>query len=446
MWKHSVAVLIGAALLAAQSPKYGVGHPATEEQIRGLGTAIAPDVTGLPAGSGTVAAGREIFAARCAKCHGEKATGDVGPPLVGGKGTLATAKPLKTVGSYWPYATTVWDYISRAMPFDQPGLLKPPEVYALVAYILNLNGIIGNDQVMDSKSLPQVKMPNRNGFVADPRPDVGKASPSSNQPAPRPTIDEVKKRIASQPPDQQIYELFRFWLVDQPPDVQRLFGSDATQSKGYDLYRNQLRAEGDPAGEIERKLRVIEKEGERLEIDRWNQVLTSNSPRINWKPNGFLVEMVQGRKPGRALDVGMGQGRNALWLAQQGWDTTGYDPAERAVALARENASKLGLKLSMIVAKDSEFDLGVAKWDLILLSYVEIRENAARAVRALAPGGIVVAEYFHQDSKNAPGGFADNELVRLFDGLRIVRYEDTEAVADFGMQKTRLVRICAEKR
>ena len=96
--------------------------------------------------------------------------------MVGGQGTLATAKPLKTVGSYWPYATTVWDYINRAMPFDQPGLLKPAEVYAVVAYILNLNGVIGTDQVMDAKSLPKVKMPNREGFVSDPRPDVGNKS------------------------------------------------------------------------------------------------------------------------------------------------------------------------------------------------------------------------------------------------------------------------------
>jgi mono/diheme cytochrome c family protein len=173
MWKLS-AILACAITLAGQSPKYGIGKPVTEEQIRGLGTAIAPDGTGLPAGSGTASAGREIFAARCSKCHGEKAQGDVGPALVGGQGTLNTDKPLKTVGSYWPYATTVWDYVNRAMPFDQPGLLKPPEVYAVVAYILNLNGIIGNDQAMDANSLPKVKMPNRNGFVADPRPDVGK--------------------------------------------------------------------------------------------------------------------------------------------------------------------------------------------------------------------------------------------------------------------------------
>ena len=174
MWKLSLMMLAGAATLAAQTPKYGVGRPATPDQIRDLGTAIAPDGSGLPEGSGTVSAGREVFTARCSKCHGEKAEGAVGPMLVGGLGTLATAKPLKTVGSYWPYATTVWDYINRAMPFDQPGLLKPPEVYAVVAYILNVNGIIGNDQVMDAKSLPKVKMPNRDGFVADPRPDVGK--------------------------------------------------------------------------------------------------------------------------------------------------------------------------------------------------------------------------------------------------------------------------------
>src|SRR5438445_4523144 len=177
MWRSStilLLVLAAAVPLAAQSPTFGVGRPATPQEIRELGAAIAPDGGGLPEGSGTVEAGRDVFAVQCARCHGPKAEGDVGPPLVGGQGTLATAKPLKTVGSYWPYATTVWDYINRAMPFNQPGLLKPPEVYALVAYILNLNDIIGNNQTMDARSLPKVRMPNRDGFVADPRPDVGK--------------------------------------------------------------------------------------------------------------------------------------------------------------------------------------------------------------------------------------------------------------------------------
>ena len=173
MWKVSAIVLAGVVTLAAQSPKFGVGQPPTPEEIRELGAAIAPDGGGLPEGSGTVAAGRDVFAAQCSRCHGPKAEGDVGPRLVGGQGTLRTARPLKTVGSFWPYATTLWDYVNRAMPFDQPGLLKPPDVYAVVAFILNLNGIIEDQQVMDATSLPKVKMPNRDGFVADPRPDVG---------------------------------------------------------------------------------------------------------------------------------------------------------------------------------------------------------------------------------------------------------------------------------
>jgi S-disulfanyl-L-cysteine oxidoreductase SoxD len=175
MWRHSAVVLVlaGTVPLAAQSPTFGVGRPPTPEEIRELKAAIAPDGDGLPEGSGTVAAGREVFAAQCSRCHGPKGDGDIGPALVGGQGTLRTAKPFKTVGSYWPYSTTLWDYINRAMPFDQPGLLKPQEVYAVVAFILNLNGIIGDAAVMDAKSLPQVRMPNRDGFVADPRPDVG---------------------------------------------------------------------------------------------------------------------------------------------------------------------------------------------------------------------------------------------------------------------------------
>ena len=176
MWRCSVLVvtlLLITVPVMAQSPTFGVGKTPTAEEIRALGSAIAPDGTGLPEGSGTVAAGREVYAAQCARCHGDKAQGDTGPALVGGQGTLATAKPVKTVGSFWPYATTLWDYISRAMPFDKPGLLKAPEVYAVSAFILNLNGIIPDNATMDAKTLPKIKMPNRDGFVSDPRPDVG---------------------------------------------------------------------------------------------------------------------------------------------------------------------------------------------------------------------------------------------------------------------------------
>ena len=179
MWRYSailtilIVALASTIPLSAQSPTFGVGRTATQDEIRDLRAAIAPDGTGLPEGSGTVAAGREVFAMQCARCHGPRAQGDVGPALVGGQGTLATARPLKTVGSFWPYATTLWDYINRAMPFDKPGLLKPSEVYAVAAYVLYLNGIIRDVDVMDSKTLPKIRMPNRDGFVSDPRPDVG---------------------------------------------------------------------------------------------------------------------------------------------------------------------------------------------------------------------------------------------------------------------------------
>ena len=168
----AAASLAALETASAQSSRYGVGRPPTPDEIRELGSPIAPDGTGLPEGAGTVAAGRELFAAQCARCHGPGGEGGVGARLVGGQGTLATPKPLKTVGSFWPHATTLWDYVNRAMPFDRPGLLEPNEVYAAVAYVLHLNGIITDDQVMDPRSLPRVRMPNRDGFISDSRPDV----------------------------------------------------------------------------------------------------------------------------------------------------------------------------------------------------------------------------------------------------------------------------------
>ena len=111
-----------------------------------------------------------------------------------------------------------------------------------------------------------------------------------------PTLEEFKKRIALFPPDDQVYELWRFWLTQQPSDVQKLFDKDTTKATGFELYRKQLQSEGDGAQEIDRKIRIIDKDGERWEIERWNRMLTSNSPRINWQPNRFLVAMTKGTK------------------------------------------------------------------------------------------------------------------------------------------------------
>jgi mono/diheme cytochrome c family protein len=156
----------------AQSPTYGVGRPPTAEELKAIDIEVTPDGKGLRPGSGDAVAGKQVYARRCETCHGP--TGKEGPQenLVGGKGSLATSRPIKSVGSYWPYATTLWDYINRAMPFDHPSTMTPDEVYAATAYLLFMNGIVDEHQVLDQTSLPKIMMPNRNGFVADPRPDI----------------------------------------------------------------------------------------------------------------------------------------------------------------------------------------------------------------------------------------------------------------------------------
>jgi len=165
--------LLTAAALLAQSPKYGVGRAPTAEEIRQWSISVRPDGKGLPAGSGTAAAGKETYANRCARCHGAHGEGRDSVPLAGGVGSLTTPTPLKTVASYWPYATTLFDYVNRAMPFDKPGTLTTNQVYDLTAYVLFLGGIIPENAVIDKDSLPKVQMPNRAGFVSDPRPDTG---------------------------------------------------------------------------------------------------------------------------------------------------------------------------------------------------------------------------------------------------------------------------------
>jgi len=153
-----------AASVAARAQGLGLGRTPTADEIRRLDISIPPSGEGLPKGSGTAEQGRTVYETQCARCHG--ATGTEGPEdvLAGGRGSLATAKPLKTVGSYWPYATTLWDYINRAMPFDRPGVLPPDDVYAAVAYVLRLNGIVSDTDVLDAATLPRVPMANRDGF------------------------------------------------------------------------------------------------------------------------------------------------------------------------------------------------------------------------------------------------------------------------------------------
>jgi cytochrome c len=176
MRRFNVALAVGfcAWSAAAFGQSYGLGRPASSEEIKKLDAIIAPSGEGLPPGSGTAEQGKAIYAAQCARCHG--ATGREGPEdvLVGGIGSLSSPRPVKTVGSFWSHATTLWDYLNRAMPFDRPGVLPPDDVYAVTAFILQLNGIVSATDVLDATTLPRIRMPNRDGFVPDVRPDTGK--------------------------------------------------------------------------------------------------------------------------------------------------------------------------------------------------------------------------------------------------------------------------------
>jgi cytochrome c len=153
---------------------FGQGRPASAELIQKLDITVFADGRGLPVGKGTAAAGRAIYKSKCAVCHNDNGEGREKqyPALIGGIGTLATERPVKRVGSFWPYATTVFDYIRRSMPFDHPRTLTADEVYAVTAFLLHLNGLVAEDLVLDEKNLAGVKMPNRDGFVPDQRPDV----------------------------------------------------------------------------------------------------------------------------------------------------------------------------------------------------------------------------------------------------------------------------------
>ncbi len=158
-------LLLAASQLANAQESPGLGVPATEEQIAGWDISISPEGENLPAGSGSVEQGSSVYMTHCIACHGAEGEGTTNDRLVGGHDSLASGSAVKTVGSYWPYATTLFDYIRRAMPYQLPGSLNNDEVYALTAFLLYLNEIVDEDAVMNASSLPQVEMPNRDNFV-----------------------------------------------------------------------------------------------------------------------------------------------------------------------------------------------------------------------------------------------------------------------------------------
>jgi cytochrome c len=180
--------VVGGAMLAVSFAAVGAGYPeqyefgtaVTEAEVKAVAIAIPPDGKWLPPGRGDWAAGKKVYDSQCAACHGPDLLGNAAIKdmpagaqlrLIGGRGTLTSGRPVLTVESYWPYATTLFDYIRRAMPFFAPGSLSNDDVYAVSAYILGEAKIIDKSAVMSAVSLPKVRMPNRDGFIADPRPE-----------------------------------------------------------------------------------------------------------------------------------------------------------------------------------------------------------------------------------------------------------------------------------
>ena len=159
----SCATSGGEAPMATSGP--GLGRAATAQEVAAWDISIPPSGAGLPAGSGTVKGGEAVYLAQCQACHGERGTGKPADALVGGIGSLGSATQVLTVGSFWPYATTLFDYTRRAMPTTRPLSLTNDQVYAVTAYILFLNGIIPENAKMNAQTLPQVRMPNRDGFI-----------------------------------------------------------------------------------------------------------------------------------------------------------------------------------------------------------------------------------------------------------------------------------------
>ncbi len=173
-----VASIAGSAAAETGYPdRFNFGTIPSEAELARF-FAIPPDGTGLPAGTGTYDEGQKVYAESCAACHGTKLEGVLPPnyqgdKLIGGRGSLKNDPPVKTVESYWPYATTVFDYVKRAMPLTAPGSLDDDQVYSVVAYILGEANIVPKTEILDAKTLPKVEMPNRNGFFPDPRPELG---------------------------------------------------------------------------------------------------------------------------------------------------------------------------------------------------------------------------------------------------------------------------------
>jgi len=252
-----------------------------------------------------------------------------------------------------------------------------------------------------------------------------------------------------QPSNETIWQQFLKWLPSAPP-------VDKPGSL-FNQYRARLIANGASAAEADRQLDIVRRL-HRERPDAWrvmfNNIYQSSTPDFSTQPNALLIATVEGRKAGRALDVGMGQGRNSVFLAMKGWDVTGFDISDEGLAVARKNAERAGVKLNAIRETEEAFNYGTDQWDMIVFMYEPFPVTSAAYVerlrKSMKPGGLIVIESFGEEEKtpNRPSTAIDpGQLLAAFKEFRLLHFEDTIAVPDWGGRiKRRVVRMVAEKR
>jgi len=252
----------------------------------------------------------------------------------------------------------------------------------------------------------------------------------------------------AQPSNETIWQQFLQWLSSTPP----------LDNPGplFNQYRSRLIAAGASAAEADRQMDIIRRTM-RERPDGWrimfNNIYSSSTPGFVTQPNALLISTVEGRKPGRALDIGMGQGRNSVFLALKGWDVTGFDISDEGLAVAHKNAERAGVKLNAIRETDEAFDYGSDQWDMIVFMYEPFPVTSAAYVerlrKSMKSGGLIVIESFGEEAtapNRPPTAIDPGQLLAAFKDFRLLHFEDTMAVPDWGQRKRRVVRMVAEKR
>jgi len=252
----------------------------------------------------------------------------------------------------------------------------------------------------------------------------------------------------AQPSNETIWQQFLQWLSSTPP----------LDNPGplFNQYRSRLIAAGASAAEADRQMDIIRRTM-RERPDGWrimfNNIYSSSTPGFVTQPNALLISTVEGRKPGRALDIGMGQGRNSVFLALKGWDVTGFDISDEGLAVAQKNAERAGVKLNAIRETDEAFDYGSDRWDMIVFMYEPFPVTSAAYVerlrKSMKSGGLIVIESFGEEAtapNRPPTAIDPGQLLAAFKDFRLLHFEDTMAVPDWGQRKRRVVRMVAEKR